>query len=389
MMPLDNLRFLVASLLGCLCLPSVLSVYAQNAAPVPEAQELIQHGAAAMREGKLAEAEQDFRKALSADPHSADASMGLGMTLLRESKADQAKQALDQATTIDPQIRGARMFLGILDYQRGDIDAALTSLHGEETLQPNNPEVLTWVGIVELGAGHPEDATAPLDRAAALEPQDLSVLYYRGRAHTLVAQETYRKLFALGPDSWQLHRAMGEIYSQSQQPEKAVVEFQAALEKQPNDPDLYQDIADEDQRLSRWDDATKAYQQELKIHPADPAALYNLGKIQVQTGDPKEGIALLQQAADAHAAPAPTQFYLGVGLSKTGRDAEAAASLEKSLTGDPDPFLRRSAWFELVRVYRRLNRTVDAQKAADEVRKLDAAAAAQSGSAAPNGPPAP
>jgi tetratricopeptide (TPR) repeat protein len=349
----------------------------------------MQHGAAAMRQGKLAEAEQDFRKALAADPHSADASMALGMTLLRESKAEEAKQALEQAMAIDPQIRGARMFLGILDYQRGDFDAALASLHGEETLQPNNPEVLTWIGIVELGAGHPEDATAPLDRAAALEPQDLSVLYYRGRAHTLVAQETYKKLFALGPDSWQLHRAMGEIYSQSQQPEKAVVEFQAALAKQPNDPDLYQDIGDEAQRLSRWDDATKAYKQELKLHPGDPAALYNLGKIQVQTGDPKEGVALLQQAAEANAAPAPTRFYLGVGLSKMGRDPEAAASLEKSLASDPDRFLRRSAWFELVRVYRRLNRNADAQKAAEEVKQLDAAAAAQGGSAAPNGPPAP
>jgi tetratricopeptide (TPR) repeat protein len=386
-MPLDNRRVLVASLLGCLCLPALLSVYAQNAAAVPEGQELMQRGAAAMRQGKLAEAEQDFRKALAEEPHSADASMALGMTLLRESKAEEAKQALEQATAIDPRIRGARMFLGILDYQRGDFDAALTSLHGEETLQPNNPEVLTWIGIVELGAGHPEDATDPLDRASALEPRDLSVLYYRGRAHTLVAQQTYKKLFALGPDSWQLHRAMGEIYSQSQQHEKAIAEFQAALEKQPNDPDLYQDIADQDQRLSRWDDATTAYRQELKLHPGDAAALYGLGKIQVQTGDPTEGVALLQQAAEAHAAPGPTQLYLGIGLSKMGRDAEGAASLEKSLASDPDPFVRRSAWFELVRVYRRLNRTDDALNAAEEVKKLDAAA--QGSSADQNGSPEP
>jgi tetratricopeptide (TPR) repeat protein len=238
-------------------------------------------------------------------------------------------------------------------------------------LQPNNPEVLTWIGMVDLAAMHPERAIGPLDRAAELAPRDLSILYYEGRAHTLVAQAAYQKLFELGPDSWQMHRALGEIDSQARLPEKAIAEFQAALEKQPNDPDLYQDIGDEDQRLSRFDDATKAYEQMLKIHPDDGVALYNLGKIQVQTGDANRGVAQLRQALDAHATVAPVSYYLGVGLAKTGSDAEAAQSLEKCLASDPSPFLRRSAWFELARVYRRLNRPEDAQRAANEAKKLD------------------
>jgi len=341
-----------------------------------DAERLMQNGALAMRQGKFAEAEHDFRLAVAADPKSANALLGLGMSLLRENKPDEAREALKQSITADPRIPGAHMFLGIAQYQHKDFDDALASLRAEVALQPDNPEVLTWAGIVALGAGHADAATVPLDHAATLRPEDLTILYYQGRAHTLVAQDVYKKLFALGPDSWQMHRAMGEVYSQSRQPEHAVSEFEAALQKQPNDPDLYQDIGDEDQRLNRWDDATKAYQQELKIHPGDGTALYNLGKIQVQTGDPKQGVDLLQQAAAARAPLAPVSFYLGAGLSRIGRDAEAAQWLEKCLANNPSPFLRRSAWYELARVYRKLGRPADAQKAADEVKKLDTAATA-------------
>jgi len=385
-MPLHYRRSLCVSLLIGLCMQAPISSRAQEN-PSSDAERLMQNGAAAMRQGKPAEAEHDFRLALAADPHSANASLGLGMSLLRESKPEPAREALKQAIVADPQIHGARMFLGIVDYQRNDFDNALASLNAEAALQPDNPEVLTWIGIVELAAGHPEQATAPLDHAATLQPRDLSILYYQGRAHTLMAQRVYQKLFDLGPNSWQMHRAMGEIYSQSKQPERAIAEFQAALAKQPNDPDLYQNIGDEDQRLSRFDDATKAYEQVLQIHPGDGPALYNLGKIQVQTGDPKQGVALLQQAVDAHAPAAPVSFYLGVGLSKIGRDAEAAQWLEKSLASDPSSFLRRSAWFELARVYRKLNRPEDAQKAAAEMKKLDAASLANPSSASSNPEP--
>jgi predicted nucleic acid-binding protein len=70
-----------------------------------------------------------------------------------------------------------------------------------------------------------------------------------------------------------------------------------------------------------------------------------------------------------------------VGLSKIGRDAEAPQWLEKSLASDPSPFLRRSAWFELARVYRKLNRPEDAAKAVAELKKLDAASSANPSSA--------
>jgi cytochrome c-type biogenesis protein CcmH/NrfG len=257
----------------------------------------------------------------------------------------------------------------------------VASLQEELAQQPENVEVLTWLGIVELGAGHPEQATGPLDRAAALSPKDPNVLDYRGRAHSLVAQDSYRALTALDPDSWRVHRALGEVASESKQHEEAAAEYRKAIEKQSNNPDLYEALGEEYQRLSRFADASSAYESALKLNPQSPIALYNLGKIQVQNGDPSRGVSLLREAVAAHALAAPAYYYLGLGLAQTGQPEEAAAWLEKCLTEEPSPFLRQGAYFQLARIYKTLNRSDDALRAANELKKIKDASAA-SGSAA-------
>ena len=109
--------------------------------------------------------------------------------------------------------------------------------------------------------------------------------------------------------------------------------------------------------------ATSAYAQELKINPGSPVALYNLGKIDVEHGRPAEGITLLRQAVQVHAQPGPTAFYLGYGLAQTGENAEAARWLETALASDASSFIQESALFQLARVYQRLGRKQDAERA--------------------------
>src|ERR1700722_11621554 len=122
-MPMHKRPALCLSLLVCLAMGAASVCEPQES--VSEADRLMQNGAAAIRQGKPAEAEHDFRLALAADPHSANAYLGLGMSLLRENKPDQAGEALKQAVAADPNILGARMFLGIADYRQNDFDGAL------------------------------------------------------------------------------------------------------------------------------------------------------------------------------------------------------------------------------------------------------------------------
>jgi len=257
------------------CLPAQTS--SQND---PQLAQMMQRGMDAMRQGKAAEAEAQFPQACLAAPTYADAFMGLGLAQLRDGKPDEATKALSRAIELNPEMPGAHMFLGIAFYQQKKADEAIAALQKEITLQPKNAEALTWLGIVELESGHPDDAVTPLDRAAELSPKDPNVLDYRGQAHMRVAQESYQALTKLDPDSWHVHRALGESLAESGQPEKAIAEYEAAIKKQPHNADLYESLGNEYQKISRFDDAAKAYQQELTLSPNNPIALYNLGQDQ-------------------------------------------------------------------------------------------------------------
>lgn len=357
-------------LLALLFLLSAAPVLAAQTRGSGEVMQLMQQGAGAMHRGDTAEAERYFTQATVKAPQLADAFLGLGLAELRAGKAEAAKQSLTKAVRLNPKLDGAHMFLGIAKYQMNDAAAASADLREEIRLQPKNVEALTWLGIIELGAGHPDEAAAPLDQAAALTPNDPNILYLRGRAHSLIAQESYQALYRIDPDSWRVHHALAESYSSSGQPDKAIAELLKAIDKQSSNPDLYESLGDEYQKVSRFDDAIKAYEREVKLSPHNGIALYNLGKIQVERGDPQAGVPLLEEAVDAHASPAPTYFYLGLGLSKLGKNQEAAGWIERSMQANPSDFIKQSGYYELARVYQKLNRKEDSQRALDELKKL-------------------
>jgi len=332
-------------------------------------------GAKALRAGKAKEAEEDFRRELASNPQSADAYLGVGLAQLREGEPDTAQASLAKASELKPAILSAHMFRGIALFQMNSVGEAIAQLNEELKLQPENAEALTWLGIAELQAGKPELAAAPLDRASALRPGDQNILLYQVRAHTLAAQEAFRALFKIDPDSAFVHRAQAEIFAESEQPDKAIAEYEAALKRTPSDPELYEALGDQEQKVSHTAEATKAYQSELAINPTSAIALFNLGKIQVETGDAEQGVALLQRAVQAHASPAPTDFYLGLGLSKLGKNEEAAKWLEQVLENSPSDLIKQRDYYELVRVYQKLNRKADSDRALEELRKLKAQAA--------------
>lgn len=374
-----------AGMLAIMSLSHGGTAYAQEAAdPV----SLIRSGRDALQRGDFATAEAIFKHAAAVAPNLSDSYLGLGLTQLRRGEMDDAVASLAKATGLNSQLPGAHLFLGIAQYQVGKADDAVESLKAEIALQPNNIEALTWLGIVQLGRGHPEQATQPLDSAAALAPQSAEVQYYRGRAHNLVAESAFKQLYELDPDSVLVHRALAETLAASGQPEKSIAEYEAAILKDPKDADLYEGLAEQNQKLNRVEAATAAYQKELDLNPNSGIALYNIGMMQVKTGRAATGVQLLRRAQEAHAAAAPTDFYLGLGLAELGKDEEAAHWLELALTSRPSPFVEQSAYYQLARVYQKLNRKADAEHALSELKRLKAKAAeSMTGGASSNGAP--
>jgi Tfp pilus assembly protein PilF len=335
----------------------------------------LQVGAEALQRGDAAAAESNFQRVVAAAPMLADGYLGLGMAQLREGKPEDASRALQRAAQLNPQLPGVQLFLGIAQYQTGQPEQALRSLQAELDLQPSNLEALLWMGIIQSDTGHPEEAVSALDQAIALDPKNKEALYYTARAHRLLAEAAYKKLYALDPDSALLHRALAETFAEAGEPEKSIDEYKAAIRKEPKNPDLYEALGEQEQKLGHVDAATEAYEQELHLHPNSAIALYNLGMMQVKTGRAATGVPLLRRAIEAHSMPAPTDFYLGWGLAELGENEEAAHWLELALQNSPSPFIEQSAYYQLLRVYQKLNRKVEADHALDQLKQLKAKAA--------------
>ncbi len=373
---------LVAVLLGDVApLPLVAQVVSQSSTQtgiqtgiqpgsVGSVEELFRGGAAAMHGGRTAEAERNFREAVRLAPGMADAHLDLGLVLGREGKSDEAIAELRRAVELNPKIQSGHMFLGIFLYQTGHAEEAVRELDAEIASAPANAEALTWLGIAELSSGHPEKATGPLDRAAELDPENLDLLEYRGKAHSQVAEASYARMAKLQPDSWHVHRVRGQLLSGESKHAEAIAEFEAAVKQQPRNPDLWEELGDEYRKASQLDKAQISYAKELELTPRNPIAMYDLGSTDVERGEAAAGVPLLEGMLQAYSGSPVAEYYLGRGLADMGKNDEAAGWLEKSAAADGTGEVAKRSYYELARLYRKMQRPEQATRALAEYTRL-------------------
>jgi len=327
-------------------------------------------GTEAIRAGHYEDAEKWFKTAVQQTPEDPMALMGLGVAELRLGRTPDAVDALRKAVGISPELQGANLFLGISYAQMHHVEESIAALNRELKLDPKNAQAYMWEGIVELQDGHPEKATGPFDRAAELAPNDLDILEYRGRAHTQVAFASYARMAVIDPNSWHVHRVQGQIYSQQEKHREAIAEFLEAIKLMPGNSDLYEELGGEYRKTSDLELAQQAYSKELELSPNNPIAMYNLAKIDIETNRGTEGLALLRKVTANYANVPATHFYLGLGEFEAGNTNEALAALEKARSMSPEPQLAPRIEYELSRVYRKLGRIDDANRAVREYTRL-------------------
>ncbi len=325
-----------------------------------------------MHNGNSAAAEATFRRATVVDPSFAPAQLDLGLAQLKQGKLLDAIASIKKSLQLDPSSPGAHLFLGIAEYQSSHAEDAIADLRLAIQEDPRNTQALTWLGIVELNAGHPEQAAEPLDRAAELAPTDENILDYRVQAHMAVARQSYTALYKLDPSSWRLHRLNAAIDAQALDHKHAIDEYQLALQLAPKEAELYEGMGWEYRQLGHADQAAQAFAQQLKLTPGNPIAMYNLGSAEVDSGQEKAAIPLLQEVVNVYDQPTAADYYLGRALAAQGKYEDAAKEFQRAtlLTGE----MQQRAWYELSQTYRNLGKAEEARAAVQKYQALRQAA---------------
>jgi len=90
-----------------------------------DAQSAFQQGEAALRAGKLGQAERDFRAVLAANPQVAGAYANLGVIYMRRKQWHTALEMLHQAEHLAPTVAGVRLNIGLVYYRQDNFPAAI------------------------------------------------------------------------------------------------------------------------------------------------------------------------------------------------------------------------------------------------------------------------
>ncbi len=243
-------------------------------------------GAAYLREGKLAEAEEYFERSLSYNPNW-PATLTYSATCLMKTHDPRnlplARQRLDQALRIAP----------------SDTDA-LT-------------DMALWSNLT----GSSKDEETYSRRAIAANPDAIQARLYLGDALQSqnkldeAAQEN-RQVLAIEPDNFYAHNDLGIIFSRQGLTEEALKELRLSLAIEPDQALPHSEIGRILMKTHQFSEAAKEFTQALRFDPANVYVHNNLGVALFRLGDDENAVEQFGEAVRIDPANAEVRRNLDV-----------------------------------------------------------------------------
>lgn len=208
------------------------------------------HGA-----GRLAEAEQVYRRVLAEAPRHADSLHMLGVIASQCGQPEAAVGCIEQAIAIKPStaVFHVNRAAALLALRR--LDDALAACQAALRLQRNSAEAYQVMGHVLSDLARPEEALA-----------------------------AYRDALRHKPDLPDVYNNIGLALRQAGRLEEAEAALRQAVKRAPRDPQAQGNLAGVLKELGRVSNAVECYRAALREHPDDPVLHVNLGIVLLLAG---------------------------------------------------------------------------------------------------------
>ncbi len=324
------------------------------------------------KEGRLAEADQVYRRALSFPKPSPGLLNNYGNHLLASEKSTEARAVFLKVLALNPEHVNAHVQLARLSLKQSPA-ASLAYLN---QLPPNARDT-TEVAILRMQAlflsHRTTEANTILARISAAMQTDQHLKFRLGQALAASgqyeqAESVFSQVVQTAPtDSEALHD-LGIAASHAGHNERARQVLQSALEQQPRNVDVLYDLAAVDIKLNKnetaleelaqaaklaparsdvqallayttadlgyYGDAAEAWDRYLKLVPGDDAALRERSFAQTALGV-KSGLEALQDFVRKHPKDPVGHYELGIALT-TASPTGALTQFDRSLALKPD-----------------------------------------------------
>jgi tetratricopeptide (TPR) repeat protein len=338
---------------------------------------VLQHvarGAELKRKGQYAEAEKEFRAALTPGAPDAEIDLGLAMILGRQRKWDEGVTASREAVSLNPNSGMAHIVLGAALAGRGDWDAAAAEHREALRLNTNDDLAHAYLGVAlggkndwdgesreerealrlnpandfaqaNLGAalgskGDWDGAIAEYRKALDLNPNNdaahanlAAALGSKGDWDAAIAE--YRKAISLNPRSDVAHANLAAGLARKGDSNGAIAEYREALRLNPNDDRGRVNLGDALRNNGDWDGATAEYNGALKMNPNSDMAHAGLGLVLSAHNDWDGAITEEREALRLNPNNAAVHASLGDALEQKGDRGGALREYQAAFQLDP------------------------------------------------------
>jgi tetratricopeptide (TPR) repeat protein len=351
----------------------------RNGAPVAtsgaaaDPAKLFQAGQAALNQGRIEEAERDFRRVLALNPQAGGAYANLGVVYMRRKQWPEALEMLRKAEHLMPHEAGIRLNIGLAYYRQNEFLKAIPPFESVVRDQPDALQPRHLLGLCYFFSERWADAANTLEPLWTQESGQLSYLYVLSiAAHRAGRKELDEKatlqLVKAGEGSPEFHLFMGKAHLNLEQYDLALADFQAAADANPTltfvhfnlgltylkkqdyehardeflkdaavEPDLalnYDELGAVYSLLQQDAEAEKSYREALRRDPRLVNSQFGLAKLYLREQKYTQALSAIDAAGKVDPARTDIHYVRGQVLIHLGRKEEGKKELETSVRID-------------------------------------------------------
>jgi tetratricopeptide (TPR) repeat protein len=272
------------------------------AQPGRDPQKLFEAGEAALRAGKLDEAERDFGQVLVVKPGVAGAYANLGVIHMRRKQWRQALETLHQAEKLAPDIAGIRLNIGLAYFRQNDYSRATHPFESVVEQSPDSYQARYLLGLCYFFNDRWTNAIDTLEPLWAKASDQLNYLYVLGIAaykanNPALEEKALARLVEIGEGSPEFHLLMGKAHLNRGEYDDAIKDLEQAAQTDPKLSFVHFNLGLAYAHKQDYDRARAEFHKDIAIEPDVPFSYEQLGSLESTAGNDDEAAKNYRSAA--------------------------------------------------------------------------------------------
>ncbi len=342
---------------------SVVALAQSGQAPNPHRQAALQFE----REGKLAEATNEWSALQKAHPRDPEPYAHLGLIASRQGRYKDAVPFYRKALAIYPNVPGLRLDLGLALFKSAQLKESIPEfeilLKKTPANSPQAQRLNTLIGMAHYGIGEYAKAAPYLKAAATQDSQNLQLRLALAHSYLWARQFkevllVYHEILAINPNSAEADMLAGEALDEMKDSAGAIKMFREAARANPKEPNVHFGLGYLLWVEKNYAEAATEFQAELNNDPGHAASMAYLADSDMQLNKAEAAKPLLEHALQLEPDYPLAHLDLGIIYANAGRNEDALRELlaaEKLLPNDVNVHWR------LGRLYRAMGKTTEAK----------------------------